>query len=107
MEVKHLEKNIIIKRTAIFSSKNSIIANMTNAIELLLNIFDELDKKFFFKPTKRILIQPKMDGYEELTQVESVALKDLAQHCGGYLVKMTNLKHHLTDKEVYQILTKS
>lgn len=106
MEVRHLEKNITVKRKALvpFSTKNSIIANMTNATELLLNIFEKIDGKSFFKPSKKILIQPLINNNEELTQVETVALKDLAQYCGGYKVKVTDLKHHLSDNEVYQVL---
>jgi len=106
IEIRHLEKNIDIKRKAIdrFSNSRLILAEYYVAENFLLNLIKELYKGERIKSSLQILNQPIaiIDG--GLSQVERRAFLDLGEHIGGRKVIIYEKQDKLTDTLVLDIL---
>lgn len=106
IEIRHLERNIDIKRNAIdrFSNSRLILAEYYVAENFLLNLINELYKGQKIRLSFQILIQPigEIDG--GLSQVERRAFLDLGEHIGGRKVVLYEKQDKLTDSLVIDML---
>lgn len=106
LELKHIESGKTIKRTAVkaFSNERLLIADFSNAEELLRILLAELTDKNIFQPRCQFVVQPVDDVIKDISQVEMRAYIDICEHAGGSVVKVYDKQELLTDEQVKEIL---
>ncbi len=98
MEVINLntEQEISRQSNKKFSNDRLVLADFSIATEFLSTILNEIDTQWSLFGQRKFVIQQFLESFDNITEIENTALKDLGAHCKGNTVKVINQQQELT-----------